>query len=79
MLGWTGCGAQWQRIALTHFSVSLAVFSLFLSFFLPPLYFLSPSQAFPWTKLLLTPSFETLFLSMTWLCSITSRIGTAFC
>lgn len=31
MLGWTGCGTQWQRIALTHFSVSLTVFSLFLS------------------------------------------------
>ncbi|XP_065762171.1 inositol hexakisphosphate and diphosphoinositol-pentakisphosphate kinase 1 isoform X8 [Muntiacus reevesi] len=40
----------------------------------------SPStpKAFPWTKLLLTPSFETLFLSMTWLCSITSRIANLF-
>ncbi|XP_027427551.1 inositol hexakisphosphate and diphosphoinositol-pentakisphosphate kinase 1 isoform X7 [Zalophus californianus] len=39
---------------------------------------LSTPKDFLWTKLLLTPSFETPFLSMTWLCSITSRIANLF-
>lgn len=71
-------------MATKSFNISISLFlavffTLSLSlFFIFCLYFLSLSQAFLWTKLLLTPSFETPFLSMTWLCSITSRIGIAF-
>nr|XP_012622091.1 inositol hexakisphosphate and diphosphoinositol-pentakisphosphate kinase 1 isoform X9 [Microcebus murinus] len=39
---------------------------------------LSIPKAFLWTKLLLTPSFETPFLSMIWPCSITSKIANLF-